>query len=67
MNKANILKYCSLIGKAVGLIASLNAIPFIPAPVGMVIFGAASILKDVVNRVGDLADDGVENKSFKVE
>lgn len=31
----------------------------------MIIFAAASLLKDVVNRVGDLIDDGRQNQSFK--
>jgi hypothetical protein len=29
------------------------------------IFAGASILKDVINRIGDLADDGKANDSFK--
>ena len=33
--------------------------------VGAVIFAAASILKDTVNRIGDLADDGKVNQSFR--
>jgi hypothetical protein len=28
-------------------------------------FAAASLLKDTVNRIGDLVDDGVPNSSFK--
>lgn len=32
---------------------------------GMIVFAAASILKDVVNRVGDILDDGKPNDSFK--
>lgn len=33
--------------------------------VGVVIFAAASLLKDTVNRIGDLVDDGLPNSSFK--
>jgi hypothetical protein len=33
--------------------------------VGAVIFAAASLLKDSVNRIGDLLDDGKPNQSFK--
>lgn len=65
MNKATILKYLSLAGKALGLLAGLNAVPFIDPAKGVLIFAAASLLKDIVNRVGDLLDDGVENKSFE--
>ena len=32
---------------------------------GAVIFAAASILKDSMNRIGDLLDDGKPNRSFK--
>ncbi len=67
MNKATILKYLALLGKGAGLLAGLNAIPFIKPELGIVIFASASILKDVVNRVGDLLDDGQSNGSFKAD
>jgi hypothetical protein len=38
---------------------------FIDPKLGVVIFVAASLLKDTVNRVGDLVDDGQPNQSFK--
>jgi len=31
----------------------------------VIVFAAASILKDAVNRIGDLMDDGKPNQSFK--
>jgi hypothetical protein len=65
MNKANVLKWLSLAGKGIALVIGLGAIPFVDPKVGAVIFAGASLLKDVVNRVGDLLDDGVENGSFK--
>jgi hypothetical protein len=34
-------------------------------PDAVVIFAAASFLKDTVNRIGDLLDDGQPNSSFK--
>jgi hypothetical protein len=43
----------------------MNAIPFVDPKVGIIVFAAASFLKDVVNRVGDLIDDGRPNQSFK--
>jgi hypothetical protein len=58
------LKYLSYVGKLAGLISALNVIPFVDPAVGVVIFAAASILKDTVNRIGDLLDDGKANKSF---
>lgn len=67
MNKTNVLKYLALVGKVTGVVAGLGAIPFVSPQVGILIFAASSIIKDVVNRVGDLLDDGVENKSFKAE
>ena len=45
--------------------AALNAIPFVDPRLGVFIFAAASILKDAVNRIGDLLDDGKANSSFK--
>jgi len=60
------LKYLSFVGKLAGLVSALNVIPFVdPKKVGLIVFAAASILKDAVNRIGDLLDDGQSNQSFK--
>lgn len=67
MNKANVIKYLSLVGKITGVVAGLGAIPFVSQQAGVLIFASASILKDVVNRVGDLIDDGQVNNSFKAD
>jgi hypothetical protein len=40
-------------------------IPFVDLAVGVIIFSAASLLKDTVNRIGHLLDDGQPNQSFK--
>jgi len=60
----NMLKLLTLTGKITGLIAGLNVLPFVPPEYGIYIFAGASILKDVINRVGDLMDDGKQNNSF---
>lgn len=67
MNKANVLKWLALAGKSLGILCGFGAIPFISPEKGVLIFAGASILKDVVNRVGDLIDDGKVNESFKPE
>ena len=59
------LKYLSLAGKIAGLVSALNVIPFVDPKFGVIVFVAASILKDAVNRIGDLMDDGQPNQSFK--
>lgn len=59
------LKYLSYVGKLAGFVSALNAIPFVDPAIGVFIFAAASILKDSVNRIGDLIDDGKANQSFK--
>jgi Mn2+/Fe2+ NRAMP family transporter len=59
------LKYLTYVGKIAGFVAALNVIPFVDPKVGVVIFAAASLLKDTVNRIGDLMDDGQPNQSFK--
>jgi hypothetical protein len=41
------------------------AFPFVDPSLGVLVFAAASLLKDTVNRIGDLVDDGVPNSSFK--
>jgi len=68
MNTPATLKVLSFIGKIAGLAAGASAyagmIPEKFALIGLFVFGGASILKDTVNRVGDLIDDGKENNSF---
>ena len=59
------LKYLSYVGKLAGFVAALDTLPFIDPKVGLVIFAAASLLKDTMNRIGDLLDDGKVNQSFK--
>ncbi len=59
------LKILSYIAKVAGLVASLNAIPFVSPSTGVIVFFVASVFKDTINRVGDFLDDGAENQSFK--
>ena len=59
------LKYLSYIGKIAGFVSALNVIPFVDPKIGIIAFAAASLLKDTVNRIGDLIDDGKPNQSFK--
>ena len=59
------LKYLSFLGKVAGFVSAFNVIPFVDPTLGVVVFAAASILKDAVNRIGDLLDDGQPNASFK--
>ena len=59
------LKYLSFVGKVAGFVSAFNAIPFVDPQVGVIVFAAASLLKDAVNRIGDLLDDGQPNQSFK--
>ena len=69
MNKQDTLKWLSLAGKGLSVVAGLAAYAnFIPpkyAPLAVVAFGISSILKDSVNRIGDLLDDGEANQSFR--
>ncbi|PAW75705.1 MAG: hypothetical protein B9S32_17330 [Verrucomicrobia bacterium Tous-C9LFEB] len=58
------LKILTYVAKVAGLVASLNAIPFISPSTGVIVFFIASVLKDTINRIGDFLDDGKENSSF---
>lgn len=58
------LKILSYLGKIAGFVSALDAIPFVDPKLGVVVFAAASILKDTVNRIGDLVDYGKPNNSF---
>jgi hypothetical protein len=59
------LKYLTYVGKLAGFVSALNVIPFVDPAIGVLVFAAASLLKDTVNRIGDLVDDGQPNQSFK--
>ncbi len=58
------LRIVSWIGKLSGLVTALEVIPFVDPKLGVIIFAAASLLKDTANRIGDLMDDGKPNRSF---
>lgn len=45
--------------------SAFEALPFVDPKTGLLIFVGAAILKDVVNRIGDLANDGRPKQSFK--
>ena len=47
------LKYLSLAGKVAGFVTALSVIPFVDPKLGVLIFAAASLLKDSVNRIGE--------------
>ena len=59
------LKYLSFVGKLAGFVTALGSVPFVDPKIGVIVFAAASILKDAVNRIGDVLDDGKANASFK--
>jgi hypothetical protein len=58
------LKILSYVAKVAGIVAAFDTIPFVSPEVGILVFAGASLLKDTVNRIGDLLDDGKPNKSF---
>lgn len=58
------IRILSLIGKATGVALTIAG-PFQGSATGLIIFAVASILKDAVNRLGDVFDDGKSNDSFK--
>jgi hypothetical protein len=60
-----VLKYLTYVPKLAGFVSALNVIPFVDPAVGVLVFAVASLLKDTVNRIGDLVDYGLPNSSFK--
>lgn len=56
------LKVLAVLG---GGAAYMHMIPEKWGAIAVLVFGLASILKDTVNRIGDLLDDGKANQSFK--
>ncbi len=58
------LRLLSFLGKTAGLVLTVAG-PFSGTPVGLTVFAVSSFLKDTVNRIGDIADDGKPNDSFK--
>lgn len=61
---SNTLRYLTLLGKLVGLVGAFSAIPGLDPHIATLLFLVSSVVKDVVNRVGDWADDGKPNGSF---
>jgi hypothetical protein len=57
------LKYLTYVGELAGFVSALNVIPFVDPALGVLVFAAASLLKDTVNRISDLLDDGLPNQS----
>ena len=64
MNKDKILTSLTAIGKALGFITGLGAIPFVPPHTGILIFAGASTLKEIVKFAGDMLDNGKKDDSF---
>ena len=64
MSKA--IRIISLIGKFAGVVAGLNTIPGVSPQTGLYIFAAASILKDVANRVNEVLVQGPQSQAPKV-
>jgi len=58
------IRILSFLGKTAGLVLTVAG-PFSGTPVGLTVFAVSSFLKDAVNRLGDLADDGKPNNSSK--
>lgn len=58
------LKVISLLAKGLAIVVMLDWTTLSPKW-GVLIFAAASTVKDVVNRVGDYLDDKQLNNSFK--
>ena len=70
--KTKLLLWLALVVKIASAVAGLAAFPelhLLPPKYmayAVLAFGAASILKDTANRIGDLLDDGKLNGSFKM-
>ena len=61
---AKTIRILSCLGKTAGLVLTVAG-PFSGTPIDLTVFAVSSFLKDAVNRMGDLADDGKSNGSFK--
>jgi hypothetical protein len=62
------MKILALISKVAGFVLSVGSYAdFLPpkyGPIGLIVFGSASILKDTVNRIGDFLDNRKIDGSF---
>jgi hypothetical protein len=58
-------RYLTYLGKLAGFVAALDTLPFFDPMLGVVIFAAALLLKDTVNRMDDMLDDGKPNQSIQ--
>lgn len=67
--KEKVLHWLAYTTKILSMVAGVSSymtwIPQKYLPIAAISFGVASILKDTVNRIGDLLDDGAVNNSFE--
>lgn len=63
MNKQNILRVLSLVGKATAI--GGFAASWLPAEKAALLFAATSGIKEIAIIIGDYFDDGEKNDSFK--
>lgn len=69
--KKKFMLWLSLLTKTASIVtgaASLPVIGMLPmqyAGYAALAFAGASVIKDTTNRIGDLADDGIANNSYK--
>jgi len=64
MNKDKALTILTTVGKVLGFITGLGAIPLVPPQTGLLIFAGASTLKEIVKFAGDILDNGKKDDSF---
>jgi len=62
-----ILKYLSIVGGVLGGVSAMEAIPFIPEQIGLLIIGLSASLAALITPIGDFLDNGKMDGSFKAD
>lgn len=61
------LKDLSYVGKFAGFVSAMDVIPFLDPSIGVIVFAAASLLKDTANRIGNLSTMAGRTRALMAE
>lgn len=61
------LKILTIVSGVVGGIAAMDAIPFVPEQIGLLVIGLSAALSGLITPIGDYLDNGKMDGSFKIK
>ena len=62
-----IINILTMIASTIGIVAAMDAVPFLPQELSIFIIGLAGLLNTIIIFIGDFLDDGKLNHSFEIK